>query len=391
LKWTDSGSGRLPILSWCGDVEPGAMKQAVNLSNHPGLFHHVALMPDCHPGYGMPIGGVIASPDAVIPYAVGVDIGCGICATPTSLRVELLSTKKVGQVLGLLKRDVPVGEGNAHRQRQTWNEFERLPDWLDSHTRDLAWRNLGTLGGGNHFMEMQKSDDGSVWLMIHTGSRNLGYRIAEHHHRAAMITCGAELQRLPDRDLAWLSTASREGKRYIAEMNLALDYAAENRQRIMGRFRDAVITVFPAAIFGEEINIHHNYASLERHFGRDVWVHRKGATSAVLDEPGVIPGSMGTPSFIVRGLGNPDSFSSCSHGAGRRMGRKAASRILSENECDRSMEGIVFDGWRSRGKKRGFDLSEAPAAYKDIEVVMKSQADLVESVVRLRPVGVVKG
>lgn len=391
MKWTDSSSGRLPILSWCGDVEPGAMKQAVNLSNHPGLFHHVALMPDCHPGYGMPIGGVIACPEVVIPYAVGVDIGCGICAVPTGLREERLSQKNVRQVFGILKHEVPVGEGHAHRQRRKWSEFDRLPGWLDPHTRDLAWRNLGTLGGGNHFMEIQKSDDGIVWLMVHTGSRNLGYRIAEHHHRAALKICEGELQRLQDRDLAWLRTASREGKRYITEMNLALEYAAENRKRIMDRFRDALVSVLPTAIFGEEVNIHHNYASFEKHFGRSVWVHRKGATSAVRDERGVIPGSMGTPSFIVSGLGNPDSFSSCSHGAGRTMGRKAASRTLSKVACDRSMEGIVFDGWRRRGKKKRLDLSEAPAAYKDIAVVMESQSDLVETVVRLRPVGVVKG
>jgi tRNA-splicing ligase RtcB len=370
-------------------VEPGALKQAVNLSNHPEVFHHVALMPDCHLGYGMPIGGVIACPDSVIPYAVGVDIGCGVCAVPTGLADRTVSSEGIRKVFRILKSRIPVGEGHAHRQRQEWDQFHRLPGWLDSHTRDLAYRNLGTLGGGNHFMEVQRDGEGTVWLMIHSGSRNLGYRIAEHHHRIALDRCSS--MKLPDRDLAWLPAASAAGRLYIDEMQLALEYAAENRKRIMNRFREALVAVYPGAGFGEEVNIHHNYASREEHFGRQAWVHRKGATSAAAGETGIIPGSMGTHSCIVKGLGNPDSFSSCSHGAGRRLGRKAASRILAKEACDRSMKGIVFDGWKKRGRKKGFDLSEAPAAYKDMDTVMRSQSDLVEIVVRLQPMGVVKG
>ena len=348
-------------------------------------------MPDCHLGYGMPIGGVIACENAIIPYAVGVDIGCGVCSVATGLRVEQITTPDIRKLLDLLKRAVPVGEGRAHRQRQKWDELDRLPGWLDSHTRDLAYRNLGTLGGGNHFMEIQKSDPGEVWLMIHSGSRNLGYRIARHHHEIASGICSREKNCLPDPDLAWLPSNSIEGRQYREEMNLALEYAAENRYRIMAYFRDALLSAFPAAEFSKEVNIHHNYAALEKHFGRKVWVHRKGATSAKKDQAGIVPGSMGTPSYIVRGLGNPDSFASCSHGAGRIMGRKAASRTLSKSACDGMMSGIVFDGWKRLGKKRGFDLSEAPAAYKDVEMVMESQSDLVDPVVRLHPLGVVKG
>jgi len=391
LKWTDSHSGSLPILSWCQSVEPGTMAQAVNLSNHPSVFHHVALMPDCHLGYGMPIGGVIACENAIIPYAVGVDIGCGVCSAATGLGAERLTTPLIRRVLDLVKRTVPAGEGRAHRQKQKWSKSDRLPGWLDSHTMDLAYRNLGTLGGGNHFMEIQKSDQGEVWLMIHSGSRNLGYRIAQHHHEIASGICTRDKNWLPDRDLAWLPSNGREGRQYLKEMNIALEYAAENRYRIMTCFKEALLSVFPAAEFCEEVNIHHNYAALEKHFGRKVWLHRKGATSAMKGQAGIVPGSMGTPSYVVRGLGNPDSFKSCSHGAGRIMSRKAASRTLLKNDCDRMMSGIVFDGWKKLRKKRGLDLSEAPAAYKDVEAVMESQSDLVEPVVRLHPLGVVKG
>jgi tRNA-splicing ligase RtcB len=391
MKWQDEDSGRLPVMSWCTDVEPGAMKQAVNLANHPQVFHHVALMPDCHLGYGMPIGGVIACPDSVIPYAVGVDIGCGVCALPTGLRRQEIDARGIGEVFGQLRKLVPVGEGHAHRQRQQWSRFRDLPGWLDSRTRDLAYRNLGTLGGGNHFMEVQESDRGEIWLMIHSGSRNLGYRIAKHHHGIAVRLCGKSLDSIPDRDLAWLPAGCDEGRDYIRDMEFALAYAEENRGRIMARFTEALARVCPGAQFGERVNIHHNYASREEHFGRKVWVHRKGATSAASGEPGIVPGSMGTASCIVRGLGNPDSFASCSHGAGRVMGRKAASRNLSKTDCDRSMKGIVFGGWRKLGRKGGYDLSEAPAAYKDIDEVMDSQSDLAEVVLRLRPLGVVKG
>jgi tRNA-splicing ligase RtcB len=391
MEWRDDVSGRLPVLSWCADVETGAMRQAVNLADHPKVFHHVALMPDCHLGYGMPIGGVIACPDVLIPYAVGVDIGCGVCAQPTGITAGDVSAERIREILGLVRRSVPVGEGNAHPGKQKWEGFERLPGWLEPRTRDLAFRNLGTLGGGNHFIEIQESDDGRVWLMIHSGSRNLGYKIAGHHYRLAMEVCGKDLARTRDRNLAWLEAGSREGRDYLADMTLALEYAAENRKRIMDRFRGAFVSVVPGTDFGASIDVHHNYAALERHYGRMVWVHRKGATSAGKGEQGIVPGSMGTPSYIVAGLGNRDSFSSCAHGAGRRMGRKAASRNLSKRECDRSMKGIVFSGWQRTGKRKGFDFSEAPAAYKDIEVVMESQADLVKTVTRLRPLGVVKG
>ena len=393
--------GRLPIKSWCLKVEPGAWQQAVNLANHPAVFRHVALMPDCHVGFGMPIGGVIATEHAIIPNAVGVDIGCGMGAVQTSCPAKGLRDEQIREILNEIKRNLPVGEGHAHRQSQEWTGFEKLGRWpggVDNHGWDLAYRNLGTLGGGNHFVELQKGDDGWLWLMIHSGSRNLGLRIAEYYHKLAVRMNSRDKIVLPDQELAFLPTDTEEGQGYIADMNFALEYARENRRRIMAVVKAALLHHVKGVEFLREINIHHNYAALERHFGREVWVHRKGATSAKEGEMGIIPGSMGTPSFIVRGLGAAESFQSCSHGAGRVMGRLEACRRLSREECDRAMAGIVFDGWKpasGRGKyskiKGLLDFEEAPQAYKNIDEVMDSQLDLVAPVVKLWPLGVIKG
>lgn len=395
---------RVPILSWCRDVEQDAMRQAENLARHPGVFHHVALMPDCHPGYGMPIGGVIACPDSVIPNAVGVDIGCGMCAVETDIPIGDMDRESIRAVLDAVNQRIPVGEGHAHREAQSWEGFDRYwskladtPGWLDAKAWDLAERNLGTLGGGNHFIEMQRDEQDKLWLMVHSGSRNLGYRIAAHYHAAALGFVRRAGTDLPDADLAYLPADSRAARDYLRDMNFALEYAAENRARMMRVFAD-IVTRSPGRRAIREINIHHNYAAREQHFGKQVWIHRKGATAARKGLVGIIPGSMGTPSYIVEGRGAPESFMSCSHGAGRRMGRAAASRNLTKAACDRAMQGVVFDGWstyRPRGRKRkgaGLpDLGEAPPAYKDIDEVIAAQHDLVETLTRLVPVGVVKG
>ena len=392
MKWERKDFGPLPVRSWCVELDSGTLEQARHLASHPKVFHHIALMPDCHVGYGMPIGGVIACDGGVIPNAVGVDIGCGMVAVQTDCPAESLTQAAVRHILDAVKLTVPMGEGRAHRTPQKWDGFERYgkPGWVDAHTWELARCNLGTLGGGNHFLEIQSGSDGFVWLMIHSGSRNFGLKVAEHHHRIAQ-TLNLETS---SADLAWLPVDSREGETYIREMNFALDYARENRARLMAAFRKQVASVLPRVNFVQEINIHHNYAARETHFGREVWVHRKGATSARAGETGIIPGSMGTVSYIVKGLGNAESFASCSHGAGRRMGRKQACRTLTKEECDRAMRGIVFDGWqpaRGHGMKGLFDLEEAPPAYKDIEEVISAQLDLIEPLVKLRPLGVLKG
>jgi tRNA-splicing ligase RtcB len=334
-KKTISPQARVAIKSWCDDIEADALKQAENLAAHPAIDMHVALMPDCHVGYGMPIGGVIASSSAVIPNAVGVDIGCGMGAVKTTLPVDQLSEMRIIRaVMDDIKKLVPVGEGRSHQKAQIWQGFSdyeddrdgKTPGWLDIKGLELDRKNLGTLGGGNHFIEIQASEDGLVWLMLHSGSRNLGYRIAAFYNRQAQELNEKWHAQIPCRDLAFLPADSQEGRDYIRDMTLALRYALENRARMMDAVRAVMQKHFSGIKFADQINIHHNYAALENHFGRNVWVHRKGATSARKGEYGIIPGSMGASSYIVCGLGNPESFNSCSHGAGRKMGRKEASR-----------------------------------------------------------------
>ena len=353
------------IKSWCADIEPEALKQAADLASHPSVDMHVALMPDCHVGYGMPIGGVIASGSAVIPNAVGVDIGCGMGAVKTSLMLDQIGD--MGQIRAILdgvKKLVPVGEGNCHRQAQEWQGFAaytdeiggKIPGWFDKNHIEHDRKNLGTLGGGNHFIELQVSEEGRIWMMLHSGSRNLGYRIAAYYNKLALALNEKWHAKIPGKDLAFLPAEADEGLDYIRDMNFALRYALENRARMMAAVKSVMLEMFPGIAFIEEINIHHNYAAHENHFGRNVWVHRKGATSARKDQLGIIPGSMGAFSYIVKGLGNPESFTSCSHGAGRRMGRKEASRNLTLEECNLAMEGIVYDRWHKadgRGKKKG--------------------------------------
>jgi tRNA-splicing ligase RtcB (3'-phosphate/5'-hydroxy nucleic acid ligase) len=401
MKWVkNEKSYKVPIKSWCEQIEEGALNQAINLAKHPEVHHHVALMPDCHLGYGMPIGGVIACENAVIPNAVGVDIGCGMGAVKTDIILKKVRQRQLQTLVRKIKELIPCGEGKAHKKQQDWKGFpetlENYSDrkWLTNHAKELAHRNLGTLGGGNHFIEIQADDNGFIWLMIHTGSRHLGNVIARYYNDVAKDLNSKMKKHLPDSNLAFLPATSSEGKNYIKDMNLALQYAKENRRRIMDQFKTAFETVFSNTSFEPAINIHHNYAALESHFGKKVWIHRKGATSAQKGEIGIIPGSMGTPSYIVKGLGNPDSFYSCSHGAGRVMGRRNASRSLSVKECDKAMTGILYDDWHKikRGKEKGNrDLGEAPQAYKNIEHVIKAESDLIEPMVKLRPLAVVKG
>jgi tRNA-splicing ligase RtcB len=270
---------------------------------------------------------------------------------------------------------------------------------MDAKGRERDRCNLGTLGGGNHFIELQADEAGEIWMMLHSGSRNLGHRVASYYHRLAQQLNEKWHVELPAKDLAFLPLDTDEGRAYVRDMNYALLYARENRRRMMQVFREVLYEQIAGVRFLEEINIHHNYAILEHHGNFDVWVHRKGATSARKGELGIIPGSMGASSYIVRGLGNPESFQSCSHGAGRRMGRADASRRLTLDECNQAMEGIVFDRWH---KERGgalkrqakgveYDFGEAPQAYKDIDQVIKQQLDLIEPLVKLRPLGVIKG
>jgi tRNA-splicing ligase RtcB len=366
------------------------MAQIRNLADHP-VIRKIAVMPDCHQGYGMPIGGVIACEKAVIPNAVGVDIGCGMMATQTALPAEMLNAEQVEKILHSVSRDVPVGF--KHRNKPVeWENIEALEppdDPIVKAELTSGAKQLGTLGGGNHFIEIQAGDDGLVWLMIHSGSRNIGYTIANHYNELAGVMNVTWKSRVPHKDLCFLPTSSVEGQQYIAAMEFAQRFAMRNREIMMDFFKQAFMHEMKAG-FRHEVNIHHNFAQLEHHNGRDYWIHRKGATQAQDGQWGIIPGSMGTSSYIVQGKGNPDSMKSCSHGAGRRMGRGEFNRGTTLEEANASIEGVVFKGW---GKKRrgGLDFSEAPGAYKDIDEVMAQQTDLVEIKVKLTPLGVLKG
>ena len=404
MEWIKEIPGAsIPVKSWCKDVDELAMKQVANLAAHPVLFKHVALMPDCHAGLGIPIGGVIAARDAVIPSAVGVDIGCGMIATETDIPAERFADMQFRRSFQeALKKRIPVGEGVSHKTQQPWEGFERYLDTNGSvcdFPNNLDRKNLGTLGGGNHFIELQVSESGFIWMMIHSGSRNLGQRIERFYQQKAMNLNEMFHSRLPNPHLAFLPMGTEEGQAYFRDMNFALEYAQENRSRMMTVFRETLSEFAPEARFVREVNIHHNYAALETHFGQSVYVHRKGATSARDGEIGIIPGSMGSSSYIVRGLGNAESFTSCSHGAGRRLSRTKACMELKAEDCDAALEGIVYERWKKfkggfghKQKHPGLlDLSEAPQAYKEIEEVIAAEADLVEPLVRLRPIAVLKG
>lgn len=376
------------ILSWCKDVDPLALAQAQNIAKHPCLSSNVCLMPDTHSGYGMPIGGVVALDNAVSPNMVGVDIGCGMLAVQTSL--TNIEYDKVKAVIDKIYERIPLGFEH-HKEAQENPIFLDLPRWNKTEVckREFfaAQKQLGTLGGGNHFIEVQSGDDGHIWFMIHSGSRNLGKQVAEFYNNKAVKLCKMYKQdEVVKQDLAFLPIGSYEAGAYITEMKLCLDFAFENRKAIATAIKGIFNEEFPNITFVQEINIHHNYVAAEEHYNRKVWVHRKGATLASKNTIGIIPGSQGTNSYIVQGLGSEASLQSCSHGSGRRMSRNKAIKELSlsaEQEILNS-QGIVH-----RMNEQAL-LDEAPSAYKNIDAVMASQQDLVKPLVRLKPLGVVK-
>ena len=384
------GTEKLPIRMWLDDVEEGALAQAKNLANYPYAFKHIALMPDCHKGFGMPIGGVMATREVIVPNAVGVDIGCGMCAVQTSLTD--VSGKQLIDLLNGIRSQIPLG----HRHHKNSQDLSRMPGTggrgpmpvVEREFRS-ATRQIGTLGGGNHFIEIQKGSDGQLWIMIHSGSRNIGKQVADHYNRQAVKLnekWGSHVPR--SHQLAYLPLDSEEGRRYIREMNYCVDFAFASRKLMM----DRTIRVFESVAgkgfkTAPMINIAHNYAAFENHFGEDVVVHRKGATKADKNTTGIIPGSQGANSYIVKGKGNPDSFESCSHGAGRAMGRKEAIRSLDlAAEVEKLEKKGVLHALHSQR-----DLEEAASAYKDIALVMELQRDLVDVVVELTPLAVIKG
>lgn len=401
---------KLPIKIWLKDesqIEESCLEQAQHLAQLPFIHKWVSLMPDTHTGMGMPIGGVIATNNVIIPNAVGVDIGCGMVYVGTDIKVSEIKNITTGNgtfiqaLVGDIIRNIPVGF-NRHKEKQPCAALDKAMQEMDKYEKnpelaeqiEAGYYQAGTLGGGNHFIEIQEDDDGNLGIMIHSGSRNFGKQICDYYHKAARTLNEKWYSPVPNEwKLAFLPTDSEEGMQYINWMNLALDFAYENRalmikntqntlDRMMKKYADTDYC------YTDEINCHHNYAAIEHHYGSNVWVHRKGATRARAGERAVIPGAMGSYSYIVEGLGNEESFFSSSHGAGRQYSRKAAMERFTTEQvmCDLKEQGVVL------GKNNKADVAEESRfAYKDIDEVMDNQKDLVKAVKRLKTVGVVKG
>jgi tRNA-splicing ligase RtcB len=390
---------------WTGDLElePEALEQIRQVSELPILAGPVAVMPDVHLGKGATVGTVIPTRAAIVPAAVGVDIGCGMLAVKTDLMARGLP-ESLDRVRARIERDVPVGF-HFHREplepegSRAAGELRRRMRNLESRHAKLRilsrvgrfdaarmWRQLGSLGGGNHFIEMCLDTDRAVWIMLHSGSRNVGKTIGETAMEMAKRHAERMDRALPNRDLAWLDEGSPEFEAYVEGLSWAQEYAALNRDLMLDLVHRALEKALNREIrfLGEVTNCHHNYARLEEHFGERVWVTRKGAVSARAGELGIVPGSMGARSFIVRGKGNAAAYCSCAHGAGRVMSRSRAKKLFSCEDLARQTEGIEC-------RKDPGVIDEIPAAYKDIDRVMAAQADLVEVVATLKQVLCVKG
>jgi tRNA-splicing ligase RtcB len=394
------------VRMWTGamPVEDAARRQIANLASLPILGGPIAVMPDVHLGKGATVGSVIPTVGAIIPAAVGVDIGCGMVALQTTLTADDLPDS-LAAVRSGIERSVPVGFGmhgspvlerrDGHRRDALATRMRALHDRYRtlSVVRSLGrldearvWNQVGTLGGGNHFIEICVDESGGVWVMLHSGSRNIGNRIGEVSIANARRLAERDDIHLPDRDLAWLTEGSAEFDAYVAGLQWAQDYAALNRDVMLELVVESLRRLFarPIAIRGTAVNCHHNYASVEEHLGRRMWITRKGAVSARSDELGIIPGSMGARSFIVRGKGNADSYHSCSHGAGRAMSRSEARRRFTTADVRAQTAGVEC-------RKDDGVVDEIPAAYKDIDAVMAAQTDLVDVVHTLKQVVCVKG
>lgn len=401
---------RVPVRVWLESeerIEDGCLEQAIHLAKLPFIHRWVSLMPDTHKGKGMPIGGVIAAKGVIIPNAVGSDIGCGMIFAPMNVKLQQIQGIATGNgsliqlLVGDILRNIPVGI-NRYKTLQESKVLDEAKEQLEQYEANPellpliedGYYQTGTLGGGNHFIELQVDEEGYLGLMIHSGSRHMGKEICDVFHKKARDLNEKWYSQVPDEyRLAFLPVDTEEGQQYIRWMNLALHYAYENRERMLQRVMELVTRQIKKhagvdAEFGTVINCHHNYAAIENHYGENVWVHRKGATRARAGEIAVIPGAMGSYSYVVEGLGNPESFCSSSHGAGRAYSRKGAMEAF-------STEQVILD-LRARevvlGKQKKNDVAEeCRFAYKDIDMVMEQQKDLVKPVKKLRTVGVVKG
>jgi len=385
------------LLSWVSHLDDNTREQAVTTSRMPFVFPHVALMPDAHLGLGATVGSVIPTLRAIMPAAVGVDIGCGMIAVRTTYTREQLPSDRT-PVREAIERAVPLSAGARNRAVSRDHTRERLQELtLDAERRGLDparfsrhWElQLGTLGSGNHFIEVTVDEEDRVWLFLHSGSRGVGNRIAQHHIGVAREQCERWWIDLPHRDLAYLVEGTDEFDAYITAMQWAQHYALLNREEMMDRvvrqFAEWVGAVSAEAVERtEEVNCHHNYTERESHFGRDVWLSRKGAIDASAGRAGLIPGSMGTASYVVVGRGDPVALRSAPHGAGRAHSRTQARKRFTQEQLREAMAGIEY-------RDTDAFIDEIPAAYKDIDQVMADAADLVEVRHVLRQVVNVKG
>jgi tRNA-splicing ligase RtcB len=391
-----------PIKLWVGekdgrpDVEQAALNQLINVANLPIIHDHIAVMPDVHAGVGATVGSVIPCVNAVIPAAVGVDIGCGMCAVPTNLTANDLPDS-LKDIRYSIEREIPVGF-NAYKDESHLLATEvgffyssKVDGLLEKYKvregKQSPVQQLGTLGGGNHFIEVCLDENAQVWVMLHSGSRGIGNKIGNAFIEVARKDMEKHQIKLPDRDLAYLQEGSEYFDDYVTAVEWAQQYASTNRRVMLRRVIRTLSHHFPqlkADLDNRVVNCHHNYISREHHYGKDCIVTRKGAVRAEKGEFGIIPGSMGTRSYIVEGLGNDESFHSCSHGAGRRMSRTKAKQAFTVADHEKATEGVECR------KDKGV-IDETPAAYKDIDEVMENQKDLVRPVHTLKQVLCVKG
>ena len=380
---------RVPVKIWSDVVEEDAIKQLRNTANLPFVFKHVAAMPDVHLGCGATIGSVVATRGAISPAAVGVDIGCGMMAVKTQMDLDKVQ-EKVVEIRHSIERSIPAGFDGNKALSSNVEGWDGWGTW--GHEKDglfkKAQAQLGSLGGGNHFIEVCRDTEKNVWVMLHSGSRGVGNVLASRHIEKAKGLMKQMFISLPDPDLAYFVTGSQEFQAYLKDLEWCQAYAFANRQEMMRR----VLKDISFALFGEdgkverllEVNCHHNYMAWENHFGQNVMVTRKGAVRARKDDLGIIPGSMGTKSYIVKGLGNPESFHSCSHGAGRRMSRTEARKRFTISDLAAQTDQVEC-------RKDAGVLDEIPSAYKDIDEVMLNQSDLVSVEAMLKQIMCVKG
>jgi len=383
---------KVPVKIWASSLEDEAEQQVKNVANMPFIFKQVSVMPDAHAGKGSTVGTVIATKGAILPAAIGVDIGCGMCAVKLPFKIDVFGDR-LASLRSSIERSIPVGHHQHYEVSDAAAEvMKSLGEVTIPNKVDLkkAAKQLNSLGGGNHFFELCKDKNDDAWVVLHSGSRNIGKSLAEVHIDKAKGLMKQYFIDIPDPDLAYFVQDTYEFKSYIQDLHWAQAYAKANRDLMMkSALKDISYHVWKADKGTEfmtafRVDCHHNYAQLENHYGNNVWVTRKGAVSARDGEWGIIPGSMGAKSYIVKGKGNPDSFCSCSHGAGRKMSRNKAKETFTIEDLKRQTEGVEC-------RKDGGVLDEIPGAYKDIDQVMADQVDLVEPVYELKQVLCIKG